>query len=144
MQAADRGFAHVLTMSLPGAQALEERRAHVHQGFLELIGRAKDSGQLREGFTSRDLVLLLMASAGVLSATGDAAPDAWRRLVAWMIQPFRAPARGRPPDPPEDTALYEAMRRAGHGDIHGGAGRVLAMIGQGFLKQPVGRPADGR
>ncbi|MDU8993320.1 hypothetical protein [Streptomyces mirabilis] len=62
-----------------------------------------------------DLVLLLMANAGVLSATGDAAPDAWRRLVAWMIQSFQAPARGPLPDPPEDAALYEAMRRASHG-----------------------------
>lgn len=43
---------------------------------------------------------------------GDAAPDAWRRLVAWMIQSFQAPARGPLPDPPEDAALYEAMRNA--------------------------------
>ncbi|MFF1570840.1 TetR/AcrR family transcriptional regulator [Streptomyces sp. NPDC058293] len=115
MQAADRGFADILTMSFPGAQALEALRAQAYQGFLELIGRAKDSGQLREDFTSRDLVLLLMANAGILSATGDAAPDAWRRLVAWMIQSFQAPARGPLPDPPEDAALYEAMRRASHG-----------------------------
>ncbi|GAA2766520.1 TetR/AcrR family transcriptional regulator [Streptomyces paradoxus] len=112
MQAADRGFADILTMSLPGAPALEECRDEAYQGFLELIRRAKDGGRLREDFTSRDLVLLLMANAGVLSATGDAAPDAWRRLVAWMIQSFQVPARGPLPDPPEDAALYEAMRRA--------------------------------
>ncbi|MEE1761445.1 DUF6207 family protein [Streptomyces sp. SP18BB07] len=45
------------------------------------VGRAKDSGQLREDFTSRDLVLL-MANAGFLGATADAPPDAWRRLIA--------------------------------------------------------------
>ncbi|MFJ9197169.1 TetR/AcrR family transcriptional regulator [Streptomyces flaveolus] len=115
MQAADRGFADILTMTFPAAQALEELRAQAYQGFLELIARAKDSGRLREDFTSRDLVLLLMANSGVLSATGDAAPDAWRRLVAWMIQSFQAPARGPLPEPPEDAALYEAMRRASHG-----------------------------
>ncbi|SNX66020.1 TetR family transcriptional regulator [Streptomyces sp. TLI_55] len=115
MQAADRGFADMMTMSFPGAEALEALRAQAYEGFLELIDRAKDSGRLREDFTSRDLVLLLMANAGVLSATGDAAPDAWRRLVAWMIQSFQAPARGPLPDPPEDAALYEAMRRAGQG-----------------------------
>ncbi|MEU1305776.1 TetR/AcrR family transcriptional regulator [Streptomyces shenzhenensis] len=114
MQAADRGFADILTMSFTGAQALEELREQAYQGFLELIGRAKDSGQLREDFTSRDLVLLLMANSGVLSATGDAAPDAWRRMVAWMIQSFQTPARGPLPDPPQDAALYEAMRRASH------------------------------
>lgn len=63
MQAADRGFADILTMSFPGAQALEALRAQAYQGFLELIGRAKDSGQLRKDFTSRDLVLLLMANS---------------------------------------------------------------------------------
>ncbi|MFH9084106.1 TetR/AcrR family transcriptional regulator [Streptomyces sp. NPDC017676] len=115
MQAADRGFADILTMSFPGAPDIEEYRAQAYEGFLQLIGRAKDSGELREDFTSRDLVLLLMANAGVLSATAEAAPDAWRRLVAWMIQSFRAPARGPLPDPPEDAALYEAMRRAGQG-----------------------------
>lgn len=112
MQAADRGFADVLTMSFPGVPELEQHHAQAYEGFLELIGRAKNSGHLREDFTSRDLVLLLMANAGVLSAIGDAAPDAWRRMVAWMIQSFEAPARGPLPDPPEDAALYEAMRRA--------------------------------
>ncbi|MEX3106110.1 MULTISPECIES: TetR/AcrR family transcriptional regulator [unclassified Streptomyces] len=117
MQAADRGFADVLTMSFPGVPELEQHYTRAYEGFLELIGRAKDSGRLREDFTSRDLVLLLMANAGVLSATGDAAPDAWRRLVAWMIQSFQTPARGQLPDPPDDAALYEAMRRASQGAI---------------------------
>ncbi|MFD7204332.1 TetR/AcrR family transcriptional regulator [Streptomyces sp. NPDC059893] len=115
MQAADRGFADVLTMSLPGAETLEACRAEAYEGFLELIARAKDSGDLREDFTSRDLVLLLMANAGVLSATDEDAPGAWRRPVAWMIQSFKAPGRGPLPDPPEDAALYQAMRRASSG-----------------------------
>jgi hypothetical protein len=68
------------------------------------VGRAKDSRQLREDFTSRDLVLLLMANAGVLGATADAAPDAWRRLVAWMIQSFQAP-------PPARCRTRRKMRR---------------------------------
>ncbi|MCG7205591.1 hypothetical protein [Streptomyces arenae] len=123
MQAADRGFADVLTMSLPGAEALESSRAEAYQGFLELIARTKDSGDLREDFTSRDLVLLLMANAGVLSATGEAAPDAWRRPVAWMIQSFKAPARGPLPDPPEDAALYRAMRRTSLGATSPEAGK---------------------
>lgn len=112
MQAADRGFADILTMTFPAAKALEARRAEAYNGFLQLIARAQDSGHLREDFTSRDLVLLLMANAGVVNATGDAAPDAWRRLVALMIQSFQAPARGPLPDPPGEAALYQAMLRA--------------------------------
>ncbi|MFG3027660.1 hypothetical protein ACGFZJ_03805 [Streptomyces sp. NPDC048253] len=44
---------------------------------------------------------------------GEFAPDTWRRFVALLIQSFQAPARGPLPDPPEDDALYQAMRRAG-------------------------------
>ncbi|WP_328439841.1 TetR/AcrR family transcriptional regulator [Streptomyces sp. NBC_00444] len=113
MQAADRGFADVLTATFPASEALQSRHDAAYHGFLELIGRAKDSGRLREDFASQDLVLLLVANAGVVNFAGDTLPDAWRRLVALMIQSFEAPASGPLPDPPEDDALYEAMRRAG-------------------------------
>lgn len=112
MQAADRGFADVLTMTFPAAKALEARRAEAYHALVELIARAQATGHLRDDFTDRDVVILLMANAGVVNATGDAAPDAWRRLVALMIQSFQTPARGPLPDPPEEAALYEAMLRA--------------------------------
>ncbi|WP_405962805.1 TetR/AcrR family transcriptional regulator [Streptomyces sp. NBC_00723] len=113
MQAADRGFADVLTMNFPAAEAFEARRAEAYQGFLELITRAKRSGHLRDDFASQDLILLLIANAGVVNFAGEFAPDTWRRFVALLIQSFQAPARGPLPDPPEDDALYQAMRRAG-------------------------------
>ncbi|GAA2633560.1 hypothetical protein [Streptomyces vastus] len=53
-----------------------------------------------------------MANAGVVNATGDAAPDAWRRVVTLVIQSLEAPARGSLPAPPEHDALYKAMLRA--------------------------------
>ncbi|WP_030980596.1 TetR/AcrR family transcriptional regulator [Streptomyces sp. NRRL S-1824] len=112
MQAADRGFADVLTMTFPAAKAMEERRAEAYHGFLQLIARAKDSGHLREDFTSQDLVILLIANAGVVNFAGDAAPNTWRRFVALLIQSFQAPARGPLPDPPQDDDLYDAMLRA--------------------------------
>ncbi|WP_436789838.1 hypothetical protein [Yinghuangia sp. YIM S10712] len=41
MQAADRGFADVLTMTSPAAaKALEARRAEAYHGLVELIARA--------------------------------------------------------------------------------------------------------
>ncbi|XKK39768.1 TetR/AcrR family transcriptional regulator [Nocardiopsis sp. ARC36] len=115
MQAADRGFADVLTMTFPAAKALEARRARAYDGLVELIERAKGSGQLSEDFTDRDVVILLMANAGVVGATGDAAPDTWRRLVAQMLRAFAAPGTPVPPlpDPPTPTALYRAMIRLG-------------------------------
>jgi AcrR family transcriptional regulator len=113
MQAADYGFADVLTMTFPTAKALEDRRDEVYDAVVLLIDRAKAAGRLRGDFTPEDLVLVYMANAGVVNATGDAAPDAWRRVVALLLQSFEAPARGALPDPPDHRALYKAMVRAG-------------------------------
>jgi AcrR family transcriptional regulator len=115
MQAADYGFADVLTMTFPTAKALEERRNEAYEAMVELISRAKATGRLREDFDPSDLVLIHMANAGVVNATGEAAPDAWRRVVALLIQSLETPARGTLPDSPAHDALYKAMLRAGPG-----------------------------
>ncbi|MCX4817825.1 hypothetical protein OG601_45335 [Streptomyces sp. NBC_01239] len=95
MQAADSGSADVLNTTSPTAKALERRRNEAYGGMVELIGRAKATGRLREDFDSSDLVLLHMANAGVVNA-----PDAWRRAVALLVQSAEALARlaraGRP------------------------------------------------
>ncbi|WP_109526611.1 TetR/AcrR family transcriptional regulator [Nocardia aurea] len=121
MQAADRGFADVLTMTFPGARDLECQRSHAYHGFLELVERAKATGRLRPDFTSQDLVVLLMANAGVIAVTHDSAPDAWRRLVAYMIQAFETRDREGssllPPAPdPEDLQRAMFRDRAVHDD----------------------------
>ncbi|MBP2329051.1 AcrR family transcriptional regulator [Kibdelosporangium banguiense] len=115
MQAADRGFAAVLAMTFPAAKALEARRAESYEGFLELIARAKATGHLRADFASEDLVVLLMANAGVIAATIDDAPEAWRRLVGQMLRAFASPDAPLPPLPeaPSSPALYCAMARSG-------------------------------
>jgi AcrR family transcriptional regulator len=112
MQAADYGFADVLTMTFPTAKVLEGRRNQAYEAVVQLIGRAKAAGQLREDFSPEDLVLVHMATAGVVNATGDTVPHAWKRVVALMLQAFEAPARGPLPDPPEPRDLYKAMLRA--------------------------------
>ncbi|WP_327581880.1 TetR/AcrR family transcriptional regulator [Nonomuraea sp. NBC_00507] len=113
MQAADRGFADVLAMTFPAAKALEARRTEAYNGFLDLIARAKASGHLREDFTDQDMVILLMANAGVVAATADAASDTWRRLVGQMLRAWATPGTDLPPlEPaPAPTALYRAMVR---------------------------------
>ncbi|WP_416975504.1 TetR/AcrR family transcriptional regulator [Streptomyces sp. 4F14] len=119
MQASDSGFADVLTMAFPTAKVLEQRRNDAYTAMVELIGRAKAAGRLREDFDPSDLVLLHMANAGVINATGDAAPDAWRRVVALLIQSLETPARGPLPAPPGHDALYKAMLRSGSADTDG-------------------------
>ena len=52
-----------------------------------------------------------MANAGVIVATADAAPDVWRRLVAYLTQAFAADHCDPLPPAPTGTALYRAMLR---------------------------------
>lgn len=63
MQAADYGFADVLTTTFPTAKALEQRRTEAYEAMLRLIDRAKAAGRLREDFDPSDLVLMHMANA---------------------------------------------------------------------------------
>lgn len=120
MQAADRGFADVLTMTFPAAVALEARRNEAYDGFLDVVARARRSGRLREDFIPEDLVILLMANAGVIGATSDAAPDAWRRLVGHMLRSYAAPDTEVPPlpDAPARSDLYSAMVRLVGSYVH--------------------------
>ncbi|MCI2423399.1 TetR/AcrR family transcriptional regulator [Saccharopolyspora sp. K220] len=115
MQAADRGFADVLTMTFPAAKALEESRAAAYRGLLELIDRAQATGHLHDDFTHQDIVILLVANAGVVAATSDDAPDTWRRLVGHMLRAAATPGTDTPPlpQPPASTVLYRAMIRLG-------------------------------
>ncbi len=76
MQVANRGFADILTMTFPAAAHLEEQRALAYQGFLRLIEAAKATGRLRPDFADQDMVVLLMANAGVITAAGATAPTA--------------------------------------------------------------------
>jgi AcrR family transcriptional regulator len=111
MQAADRGFCNVLTLTFPAAKSFEAERTRAYRGFTELIRRAKSAGKLRPDFSAEDLPLLLMANAGVISATGDAAPAAWRRLVGYFLQ--AAAAQTAPPLPaaPTPRQMYRALLR---------------------------------
>lgn len=114
MQAADRGFGDVLTRSFPTAAKFETLRTEAGRGFDVLIARAQEAGRLRPDFAHQDLVLVLIANAGVVNATGDATPDAWRRVVAYFLEAFAAePVRAELPPAPEPAALYRAMVQLG-------------------------------
>lgn len=112
MQAGDRGFTTVLTMTFPTAKQFEADRARAFADFTTLVERAKGAGKLRADFVTEDMPMFLMANAGVLTATADAAPDTWRRLVGYLIQACAAPAAQPLPDPPAPRQMYRAMLRA--------------------------------
>jgi AcrR family transcriptional regulator len=112
MQAGDKGFTTVLTMTFPTAKRFEDDRVRGLADFTELIDRAKAAGGLRADFVAEDLPMFLMANAGVLAATADAAPDTWRRLVGYLLQACAASAAQPLSDPPAPRDMYRAMVRS--------------------------------
>ncbi|RSM64528.1 TetR/AcrR family transcriptional regulator [Actinoplanes sp. ATCC 53533] len=114
MQAGDRGFTTVLTMTFPTAKRFEADRARAYADFIALVDRAKAAGKLRADFVTEDMPMFLMANAGVLAATADAAPETWRRLVGYLLQACAVPAAQPLPDPPTAGQIYRAMLRTTH------------------------------
>ena len=112
MQAEDRGFTHVLTSGFPTAEAFEAKRAAAYTYLIQLIARAKAAGRLRQDFAHQDLLMLLMANAGVVAVTTDTLPDAWRRPVAYMLQAFDAANTVELPPAPKGAQLSAAMTRS--------------------------------
>ena len=111
MQADDRGFADVLTLTFPTAKALEEERDRSAEALAVLLDRAKAAGRLRKDFEHQDVPLILMANAGVVTATRAAAPEAWRRLVGYLLQAFAAERAEPLPEPPTRPQMYRALMR---------------------------------
>jgi AcrR family transcriptional regulator len=115
MQSGDRGFADLLTITFaavnPATKELEHRRSTAYRDWLTLVRKAKAAGRLRQDFHPSDLIVLLMANAGVVAATADAAPDAWLRFIEYMLQAFMVDSAAPLPAPPARNALLQAMQR---------------------------------
>lgn len=113
LQAGDRGLSDLLSMTLSEDEQVEQVRRAANDRVVALIDRAKAAGALREDFVGEDLVLLLIATAGVMHVTRDDAPDAWRRFVALALDAFRRqdPSGPELPEPPSTAQMTRAMLR---------------------------------
>ncbi|GAA3235384.1 TetR/AcrR family transcriptional regulator [Nonomuraea helvata] len=112
MQVADRGFTEAFLTAFPDAIDYERTRMRAEQGFAEVMRRAKAAGRLRADFDLADLTLVLKANCGVATGTSQAAAAASRRLVAYLLQSFRAEhAEPLPPAPP--LTLDSLIKAAG-------------------------------
>lgn len=111
MQAENRGFARVMTMNLPLSAEAAKLRERAGQSIRILVRRAQEAGALREDFVVEDVPLLLMANAGVLNETWSAAPHAWKRQLAYMLDAYAAGGeRTRPlPAAPTRIQIHRAM-----------------------------------
>lgn len=114
LQAADRGLADLLTTEVTGAPELQQLRSCAYRDFTRIADRARTSGALRADFTPQDLVLLLMANAGLVNRTADAAPTAWKRFIDLTLDGLRAAAATPGAPPPRRAAMQRAMTNHGH------------------------------
>ncbi len=113
LQATDRGLADLLITRVTGAPGLEELRQRAYADFVRIAGRAQASGALRADFVPEDLVLLLMANAGLVSRTAGPAPQAWTRFIDFALDGLRAAAATPAAAAPGRRALRSAMSQRG-------------------------------
>ncbi len=111
MQSSDRGFNEVLTMTFPKVNGFESARNEAYDATVELIDRAQAAGALRKEFVPEDLIIVLMANAGVVAAAGRAAPRSAPRLIGFLLEAFAAPGTGNLPPPPSSRQVTRALMR---------------------------------
>ena len=115
MQSGDRGFADLLTMTFvaatPVVEELEKLRTGAFQSWVTVVDKAKAAGRLRPDFHPDDLIVLLMAHAGIVAATAGIAPDAGQRHIEYLLQAFAAGHTQALPALPGRDALLRAMQR---------------------------------
>jgi AcrR family transcriptional regulator len=109
LQATDRGLADLLTTTIRGVPALERLRKRAHDGFVRIADRAIDNGTLRADFRPEDIVLLLMANAGLVHRTAADAPAAWRRLLSYTLDGLAMPSAEPAAPSPGHEAVQKAM-----------------------------------
>ena len=88
-QASDRALASVLVELLAG-DMMVDISAHIEEGCVELIKRAKAQGQLRPDLDYSDVLLVLMANAGVVKMTTESVSIASKRIVDLFLMSFEA------------------------------------------------------
>lgn len=111
MQAGDLGFTEVLTQAFPGSGQFEELREQAYRRIVELFDRAKAAGRLRPDFSPHDFPMVLMANAGVVTATAGLSPASSPRLIACLLLALSTDAAGPLPPPPSWDEMNQVLLR---------------------------------
>src|SRR5581483_8371895 len=92
MQSCNRGLADLVTAETVRDDELDALRSRARRASIRTIRRAQRAGVLRADFTPQDVLLILMANAGVVARTGEQAKAASRRVVGLLLDGLRADA----------------------------------------------------
>lgn len=111
MQSRDRGIADLVTMDVPRAPEIERLRSKAFDGLVRLVERARSAGALRADFTTEDVVVFLMANAGLVERAHGVSAQASARLVHVVLDGSRSTAASAGPAAPTPRRMRLAMRR---------------------------------
>jgi AcrR family transcriptional regulator len=109
IQQHDRSASDVLTLRMPAWPAVTEMRDRIYYAQLKLIRRAQQEGTLRSDLVPEDVILLLLATGGIINATAGTAPATWRRTFALITDSMRAGHAQPLPSPPRPEDLLAAL-----------------------------------
>jgi AcrR family transcriptional regulator len=114
VQAADRGLKEVALGTTHGQERVRRARGRLAPVVRALIGRAQAAGVLRADVVGPDMALVQFMIGAVIDYTSDVEPDAWRRLLAIVLDGLRTRRDGPSPLPTPplgDAQLDRAMGR---------------------------------
>jgi AcrR family transcriptional regulator len=108
LQANDRGVKDLITASTDGLHRVAKIRARLLPIGLELVRRARESGQIRADVEATDLPIIQLMLSTLIDASRDGSPDLWRRYLGIITRglsahPDQEPELGTPPLPPEQV-----------------------------------------
>jgi AcrR family transcriptional regulator len=110
LQATDPAVSDVIAGRYPGAERLMALCESSHAAAARIIERAQQAGALRPDFTRGDLLFVFGTNALLARASADAAPTAWRRGVAFMLDGLRTEAaRPLPAGPLTEEQLAQVL-----------------------------------
>lgn len=88
-QTSDRGLKDLLLSSVYGQDQISRAREQLVPIITELVERAQRSGQLRDDVAPSDFALIQFAMGFVAEYTAEVQPEAWRRVMALVIDGLR-------------------------------------------------------
>ncbi|MFI2780214.1 TetR/AcrR family transcriptional regulator [Streptomyces sp. ALB3] len=100
LQREERGFPAAFLTAFPESSSEHaQSRRRAERDFTTLVRRAQASGALRADFHPSDLAVVLLAHCALVTALPDDGA-ASRRLLAYLLQSFRAGKANEPLPPP--------------------------------------------
>lgn len=109
MQLTDLGFAEVLTMTFPPTMRSEQHRRQSYEFIEALIAKAQDEGSLRRDFTAEDIVLMLLAHAGIAGGSGKLSKPFSYRFRAYVFDALGISVGTPLPPSPSSGRVYHSL-----------------------------------